>query len=126
MNNSKLNILIVDDEEDLLELCADSFEMEGFNVYKALDGKKALEVLKDVEAHVVVSDAYMPEMSGEELLRQILLQEGKTPLFYLSTGAIDVTEEEIKSKGATGLISKPFDMDELIERIVGDIKKLQL
>jgi DNA-binding response OmpR family regulator len=126
MEKNKLNILIVDDEEDLLDLCADSFEMEGFNVFKALDGVKALAVLKEHPVHVVVSDAYMPEMTGEELLKAILLQEGKTPLFYLSTGAIDVTEDEIVDKGATGLISKPFDMDELIERIVGDIKKLQL
>ncbi len=126
MDNSKINILIVDDEEDLLELCVDSFEMEGFNVSKAIDGKKALEVLNSNEIHVVVSDAYMPEMSGEELLVEVLKLDSKTPLFYLSTGAIDVTEEEIQSKGATGLVSKPFDMDDLIERIVGDIKKLQL
>lgn len=121
MEDKGYSVLIVDDEEDLLDICVDSFEMEGFKTFSALNGALALDILKTETLDAVVSDSYMPEMSGQELLKEMMKLEGKKPLFYLSTGAIDADEKDLISKGATGLISKPFDIDEMIEKVKKEI-----
>ncbi|OUR99981.1 hypothetical protein A9Q84_02815 [Halobacteriovorax marinus] len=122
MTKNEISVLIVDDEPDLLEICADAFEMEDYKVYTALDGVKGLEAFMNNSVDVVISDSYMPEMNGLQLLKTIIDSEKEMPIFYLSTGAIDVTEDSLKEKGATGLISKPFDLDEILERVSNDLK----
>ena len=123
MEEKAYSVLIVDDEEDLLDICVDSFEMENFKTFSATNGLLALEILKNQKVDVVVSDSFMPEMNGEELLDEIMKLEGPKPLFYLSTGAIDTDEKDLISKGATALISKPFDIDVMIETIKKEIDK---
>lgn len=122
MTNTKPSVVIIDDEPDLLEICADAFEMEDYDVLTAPDGKKGLEIIISNKVDVIISDSYMPEMTGLELLENLKAKGDNYPLFYLSTGAIDLTEEELKEKGATGLISKPFDLDEILERIKNDLE----
>jgi DNA-binding response OmpR family regulator len=121
MNKNKPSVIIIDDEPDLLEICADAFEMEDYDVLTAPDGQKGLDIISSNEIDVIISDSYMPEMSGLELLASLKERGGAYPLFYLSTGAIDLSEDELKEKGATGLISKPFDLDEILERIKNDL-----
>lgn len=123
MNDNKPSILLIDDEPDLLEICADAFEMEDYSVLTASDGKIGLDVINE-NSHidVIISDSHMPEMTGLELLDELSNSGKGYPLFYLSTGAIDVTEDELKEKGATGLISKPFDLDDILERIKTDLE----
>jgi DNA-binding response OmpR family regulator len=122
MTKSEISVLIVDDEPDLLEICADAFEMEDYKVLTAVDGVKGLEAFMNNNVDVIISDSYMPEMNGLQLLKTILDSEKDMPIFYLSTGAIDITEDTLKEKGATGLISKPFDLDEILERVSNDLK----
>ena len=121
MENTKPSVVIIDDEPDLLEICADAFEMEDYDVLTAPDGRKGLDIITSNKIDVIISDSYMPEMTGLELLANLTEQGDDFPLFYLSTGAIDITEEDLKEKGATGLISKPFDLDEILERIKNDL-----
>ena len=45
------------------------------------------------------------------------------PVFYLFTGAFDVDEKDVIALGGTGLILKPFDLDEILERIKKDMEK---
>jgi two-component system, chemotaxis family, chemotaxis protein CheY len=124
MDLSQIKILIVDDEEDLIEICVDTFDMEGFTVFSAMNGVEALKVLEEQEGiAVVISDAIMPEMDGHKLLEEIKVKySDKAPLFYFSTGAMDVTEEELQAKGAKGLVSKPYNLDALVDRIKTDLK----
>lgn len=123
MSNSDYHVLVVDDEEDLAELAADAFEMEDFKVTQALSGKEALAAMERETVHVVISDQNMPEMSGNQLLDAIKEKYGDDrPLFYLSTGAIDITDEDIKEKGGTGLIAKPYNLDEIVQVVLGGLQ----
>ena len=121
MIKNKPSVVIIDDEPDLLEICADAFEMEDYQVLTASDGLKGLDLITSHNVDVIISDSFMPEMTGLELLANLKSKGSSYPLFYLSTGAIDLTEEELKEKGATGLISKPFDLGEILERIKKDL-----
>lgn len=114
-------ILIIDDETDLLEMYRDYFEMDDFAVFTAAAASKGLEVLEShPEIQVVISDAHMGGMSGLELLA-VLNKKSTKPLFYLATGDLDQTDDKIKTLGGTGLLTKPFDMAEVIKRILKDL-----
>ncbi len=67
-------VLIADDSADMLELIADTLEMNGFGVLKAIDGAEAWNILSSMETLqglVVLSDVHMPRMGGFELLRRV-------------------------------------------------------
>lgn len=122
MFSDKISVLIVDDEEDLLEMYRELFEMDGFTVFTATSAQEGLslfQIHKDVK--VIISDANMGDMSGVEFLKALKTQYQTIPVFYLATGAVEQTEEEIKSLGGAGLVLKPFDLDEILVRIKKDL-----
>ena len=63
----------------------------------------------------------MGEMSGIEFLKFLKDTYQTIPLFYLSTGAFEQTEDYVKSLGGHGLVLKPFDLDEIIVMIKKDL-----
>lgn len=124
MNISESKVLVVDDEIDLAELVTESFELEGFDVKMALSGDEALQKCRSEHFHVILSDNHMPGLSGAELF-QALKKESKSPfLFYLCSGDLDLNRDDFKAEGGADLISKPYDLFELIDRIGEDLKTL--
>ncbi len=122
MDESKC-ILIVDDDQDLLDMYNELFKIEGFAILTARSGSIAIELCKShPEIKVIISDSHMPEMSGLELLTKLKSYYKTMPVFYLLTGALEMNEQELKAKGGHALILKPFDLDEIMRRIVIDLK----
>lgn len=122
MSSDKISILIVDDEEDLLEMYRELFEMEGFHVFTSTSAKEALVIYSNQpDIKLIISDANMGDISGIEFLKLLKANYSTIPVFYLATGAIEQTEEQIKSLGGTGLVLKPFDLDEILNRIKKDL-----
>lgn len=114
-------ILIVDDEKDLLEMYQDFFELENFKVYAAPSASLGLELLDaHADIQVIISDSHMNGMSGLEFLQKVSLRPVR-PLFYLATGDLAQSVDAITSLGGTGLVAKPFDMNEVIKRILKDL-----
>ena len=99
------------------------FEMDGFVVYTASSAMEALGVFKEhQDIKLVISDANMGDMSGIDLLQSLKKNYQCVPLFYLATGAVEQTEEDIINMGGAGLVLKPFDLDEILLRIKRDLK----
>lgn len=124
MEPKDCNLLLVDDEEDILDLCSMVLEEEGFNLFTAVSAKEALEIWDENDIHVVISDAIMAGMTGLELFETIKTSTDKQFLFYFATGRIDVTEAELTKGGATGLISKPFRLDDIVEKVKNGIASI--
>lgn len=123
MNNNKISLLIVDDEQDLLELYQEVFEVEGFKVFTASNASEGLEIYqKNSGINIIISDSTMAKVSGADFLKKLKSLYPVIPNFYLATGSVEQTEQEVKSMGAKGLIFKPFDVDEIIVRIKKDLK----
>ncbi|MFA6317527.1 MAG: hybrid sensor histidine kinase/response regulator [Elusimicrobiota bacterium] len=105
-------ILVVDDDQDLLFMCAKLLRAEGYPVEEASSGSQALEKLV---AHydIVLTDLMMPGMSGIELLRGVKARSPSTDVI-LMTGApsLDTAIEAVK-EGAYDYIRKPVTKDEL-------------
>ena len=64
-------ILIVDDETDILDFLSYNLKKEGFEVFTASNGKKALEVAAETRPRLIILDIMMPEMDGIETCRRL-------------------------------------------------------
>lgn len=123
----KLKVLVVDDTSTSRGLLTQSLETIGFlSVETAADGQSALQTLHKKTVHLVLSDFFMPDMNGIQLLHHIRTNQNlKGVGFILVTGR--ATPEIIRSGqklGMNNLLHKPFSQSELrtvIESVVGRI-----
>lgn len=127
MELSGKTVLIVDDEPDLRDLLALGFSDFGCKTIEANSGTEGFEVVKSQHVDVVLSDVRMPGGSGIDLLDSI--QEWKAgqkthPLVFFMTGYADINEAQAIEKGASGLFHKPFRIDNIIEFVSQQIKKI--
>jgi DNA-binding response OmpR family regulator len=107
------NILVTDDDEKMRNGVVELMKEEGYNVDSADNGQKALEMIKEKDYDVVLSDLIMPVMGGMELLRNIKQIKPETSVIFITGfGTIENAVEAIKD-GTSDYITKPFKVDEL-------------
>ncbi len=106
-------ILTIDDEENIRNGLADNFELEGYNVLQAANGKEGLSLVKKGGVDIVITDLRMDGMSGEEVVRQVTTKYPSIPIIVLTGhGSIDDATAAIKA-GAFDFLTKPLDLDHL-------------
>lgn len=115
MNDQKLNILLVDDEEDIVETLYDVFS-EKYNVLKTNNSSDALEILKKENVAILIADHKMPKMTGVELLLKALDIKPNT-IRILLTGYTELKAgiEAAENGKIDKYIEKPWDDDELLK-----------
>ncbi len=107
-------VLIVDDEKNYPLILSAVLEEEGFETFTANSGSEALEILKNTDIDLVVTDMKMPSMNGIELLEKIKAKDPDLPVIMMTAyGTVDKAVEAMQ-KGAYSYILKPFDNDRLI------------
>ena len=120
-----LNILVVDDSAVVRAVFSKTFKLIGIPVgelYQAANGKEALEILNENWVDLVFSDINMPVMGGVEMIEK-MSDDGllKTiPVVVVSTEGSTTRIEQLKSKGISAYIRKPFT-PELVRKVVDDI-----
>jgi DNA-binding NtrC family response regulator len=115
-------VLFVDDEIDICNKLALSFELEDFKVFTAHSGNQAIEVLRNnLDINFIISDVRMPDGDGLFLLEYVKKNKANIPIVMLS-GFAESSEDELKEKGAIALISKPTNIDQLIDFVRNKIK----
>jgi two-component system phosphate regulon response regulator PhoB len=109
-------VLLVEDDAAVRSTLAAILHDEGCDMIIAPNGFDALVALEQHEPDVVVLDWMMPVVDGQNFL-QALRNEYKrmTPVLVISAGR--VSEETAISAGADGYLRKPFDIDELMQRL---------
>jgi DNA-binding NtrC family response regulator len=111
-------ICLIEDDEIMGESLADRFGLEGFDCDWHHDGGAALAALRAQNYALVISDIRLPDMTGNALFEQLLVEPIKLPPFIFITGHGDIdTAVRLLKKGAQDYITKPFDLDALIEKI---------
>lgn len=124
MTTTKPNILVVDDEEGLRQILRFVLERQGYNVLEAVNGKLALDAMKNSAIHLIISDVKMPVMGGVELLDETK-KVSKAP-FILMTGFTDLFESQMAYKlGADAFLPKPFQTSEVkttVAKLLKDAK----
>ena len=116
---TKGSILLVDDSIESITSVSEILHGEGFHVYVARSGKKALELVEKITPCLILLDLVMPEMDGLECCR-ILKTREKTkdiPVIFLSSSMVRDDISKGLEGGAVDYIFKPFKAKDLINRI---------
>ena len=109
----KITILTIDDEENIRNGLADNFEMEGYNVLQAENGKIGLQLVEKGSVDLVITDLRMDGVSGIDVVRKVATEHPGIPVIVLTGhGSIDDATEAIKD-GAFDFLTKPLDLDHL-------------
>jgi PAS domain S-box-containing protein len=104
-------ILLVDDERDICEVLDISLSDLGYQVHTAQDGERALQIFRDINPPIVLTDIRMPGIDGIELLRTIKKESPDTEVIMLTGhGDMDLAIESLKLE-ATDFITKPINDD---------------
>ena len=78
-----MTILTIDDEENIRNGLADNFELEGYDVLKASNGKDGLALIAQGNVDLVITDLRMDGMSGEEVVRHVTTENPGIPIIVL-------------------------------------------
>jgi CheY-like chemotaxis protein len=109
-----LRILVVDDDENIREILKDILTGSDHQVTLTSNGEEALEVFFRQEFDLVFTDLGMPGISGWEVSRRIKETHPDKPVIIISGWGAQLSEEEIKKNRADYVISKPFQLDQII------------
>ncbi|HBF4254846.1 response regulator transcription factor [Clostridioides difficile] len=120
MNNK---ILVVDDEEGIITLLKDYFEMNGYEVYTAQSGKDALKKISK-NPDIILLDINMPEIDGIEVCNRIR-DYVSCPILFLTARIENTDKINGFRAGADDYIVKPFDLDELGARVSAHLRREQ-
>jgi CheY-like chemotaxis protein len=113
---SVAHVLVVDDDADVRAVVSKGISKLGHEVWDVADGAEALELLKTTPFDLIVSDVFMAEMDGMELLMRIQQLELSVPVVLISGGGFTSKEEVLSMAAACGAVAtldKPFTLDEL-------------
>lgn len=110
------HLLVVDDDERHRALMSDVLEQAGYRVSEAANGREALELLEEELPSAVLLDLRMPVMSGWGLLDALrkLPRAAGLPVVIISAYGF---EWEAELVGASGYISKPVDLENLLSKV---------
>jgi len=127
MNNSRIKILLVDDEEDTLEFINYNLQQEGFQTACASDGVEAIELAKIFQPNLIVLDVMMPIMDGVEVCSELrkLPEFKQTIITFLTARHEDYSQIAGFDAGADDYISKPIKPKLLISKIHSLLRRLQ-
>lgn len=116
-------VLVVDDEQPIRDVVRAYLEKDGYHVFEAENGKHALEVANKMKPAVVVLDLMLPDLSGEDVCRELRRGSDIGIIMLTAKGA---EEQRIAglSLGADDYIVKPFSPRELVARVRALVRRL--
>jgi DNA-binding response OmpR family regulator len=112
-------VLVVEDDPVIIDLLTLTLELEDWTVLRSKDAVSAFEIARTETPDVVVSDVMMPGRSGLDLIADLRSDHATAaiPVILLSARALAAEVAEGYSAGAVDYVTKPFDPDDLVERI---------
>ncbi len=120
-------ILLVEDDEDLSDLFALRFEINGFDILKAKDGEEGLKMARTFKPDLILLDAMLPKINGLAVCRMLKFDDNykKIPIIMLSAMSQQRDREQAVESGADAYFIKPFDLELLLTKIKSLILEAQ-
>lgn len=113
---SDKKILIVDDQRGVRELLKAA--LSSYSLKEATNGREAIELVQQWPPDLLIIDMKMPVLDGVATLESMARLKFKTkPKVLLMTAYSDITDEDIITLNVDQLINKPFDLEELIQKV---------
>jgi len=116
------HILVVDDDAQIRRVLSTSLTAQGYAIRCASDGKQALEIMRQWQPDIIITDLMMPNMGGAELCRRIR-SESQVPIIVLSVREQESHKIEALDAGADDYVTKPFHSSELFARVRAQLRR---
>jgi two-component system OmpR family response regulator len=125
-DRSKPFVLAVDDEEHITELVAMALGYNGFEVQRCATGREALAAVQLRRPDLILLDVMLPDLNGFEVARRLRSDERagtRVPVIFLT--ARDATADKVEGLrlGVDDYVTKPFSIEELIERVKAVLRR---
>jgi len=126
LGSENFKILLVDDEPDILEIISYTLKSDGYLVFTAENGIKAIELAKKVKPQLIILDVMMPEMDGIEACEIIRNDSeiGNSLIVFLSARGEDYSQIAGFNAGADDYITKPIKPKVLKSKIKSLLRRL--
>jgi len=119
------HILVVDDEPQITRVLRTSLGAQGYDVRIANSGEMALEIMKDWQPSLIITDLSMPSIDGVQLCRTVRASS-QVPIVVLSVRDQERQKVEALDAGADDYITKPFGMNELLARVRANLRRVPI
>jgi excisionase family DNA binding protein len=122
LESGKRKVLLVDDDAELVELMSKVLEEDGrFEVRVASNGFDAGMMVKEYRPDLIVLDVMLPDINGKEVCHRVRADNTLEDVRILCISGMieDDKISELKLSGADDFLHKPFDIEELIDRMCG-------
>ena len=126
MENSKKQILIIEDEPDIQELLSFNLDNNGYKVHTASNGEKGLEVARKEHPDLILLDLMLPGIHGLDVCRIIKSDQETSAISIIMLTALGQEEDIIKGleTGADDYVTKPFSLQVLEARIKSVLRRV--
>ncbi len=112
--NEKPQILVVDDNPPMTDTMVDILKIKGYIAYAAYSGAQALDILRDNQVDLLLTDAKMPDMNGVELYREARKVHPDLITFLMTAYAADDIIDKGLVEGIRTVLNKPLEIDHLL------------
>ncbi len=112
-------VLIVEDEPDILRVVSYRLERSGYEVITAVNGDEALELVRKENPDLIFLDLRLPVTDGYEVCRELKSDEifRSIPIIVLTASSGRAIAEEARDLKADDWLVKPFDPEDLLEKV---------
>jgi CheY-like chemotaxis protein len=112
-------ILVVDDQASVLAVIVEQIQSAGLpvEIESTTSGREACERFAAFAPDLVILDVRMPEMDGREVFAAMKRSSKGRDVKFLMASAMDERAQSLRELGCDGVIVKPFDLDELVQRV---------
>jgi Response regulators consisting of a CheY-like receiver domain and a winged-helix DNA-binding domain len=124
MGKDKLNILIVEDDEQINDALKIYLSKVGYNIIQAYDGKEALDKHTKELVDLILLDVSLPEIDGMEVLKQVRAVSD-VPVIMLTVFSKEYNKLQGFNLGADDYITKPFSLKEVVARIQAVLNRVK-
>ncbi len=117
------HVLIVEDDKEIREGIEIYLQNQGYQVFKAANGKEGLAVIHKEEIHLAIVDVMMPVMDGVTMLMKLRAEAYEFPVIMLSAKSEEVDKIMGLNMGADDYVTKPFTPLELLARVNSHLRR---
>ncbi len=123
--NERARVAVVDDDRHIRQMLELGLQREGFQVQTAADGQQALDLVRSWQPDVIILDVMMPKIDGFTVL-PMLRKITQAPIIMLTAKADSSDKVLGLNTGADDYLAKPFSFEELIARLLANLRRPQL
>jgi|TARA_B110000438_G_C15810692_1_gene649499 two-component system alkaline phosphatase synthesis response regulator PhoP len=126
MDKSKIKILLVDDEPDVLEVLSYNLSKIGYQIFTASDGSKAIDKAIEIKPQLIIMDVMMPNMDGIEACEIIRKnpEHNNIIIMFLTARGEDYSQVAAFDAGADDYVTKPIKPKILMSKVKSLLRRL--